>query len=61
LTKIFGTENLDISEDVVQDTFISAMQVWSLRGIPDNPQAWLFRAAKNKAIDVLRRINFPSR
>lgn len=58
LTKIFGTENLGISEDVVQDTFISAMQVWSLKGIPDNPQGWLFRAAKNKAIDVLRRNKF---
>jgi RNA polymerase sigma-70 factor (ECF subfamily) len=34
------------------------MQVWSLKGIPDNPQGWLFRAAKNKAIDVLRRNKF---
>lgn len=58
LTRIFGTENLEISEDVVQDTFIRAMQVWALKGIPDNPSAWLFRAAKNKAIDVLRRNRF---
>jgi RNA polymerase sigma factor (sigma-70 family) len=58
LTKIFGTENLDISEDVVQDTFINAMQVWALKGVPDNPSAWLFRVAKNKAIDVLRRNKF---
>ncbi|PSL44335.1 RNA polymerase sigma-70 factor (ECF subfamily) [Chitinophaga niastensis] len=58
LTKIFGTENLDISEDVVQDTFINAMQVWPLKGVPDNPSGWLFRVAKNKAIDVLRRNKF---
>ncbi|MEP7109315.1 MAG: sigma-70 family RNA polymerase sigma factor [Ferruginibacter sp.] len=58
LTKILGTENLDISEDVVQDTFMNAMQVWALKGVPDNPSAWLFRAAKNKAIDVLRRNKF---
>lgn len=58
LTKIFGTENLDISEDVVQDTFITAMQVWALKGVPDNPSAWLFRAAKNRAIDVLRKNKF---
>lgn len=58
LTKIFGTENLDLSEDVVQDTFISAMQVWALKGIPDNPSGWLFRVAKNKAIDVLRKNKF---
>ncbi len=58
LTKIFGTENLDLSEDVVQETFISAMRVWALKGVPDNPQGWLFRVARNKAIDVLRRNKF---
>lgn len=58
LTRIFGTENLELAEDVVQDTFISAMQVWRLKGLPDNPSAWLFRAAKNKAIDALRRNKF---
>jgi len=55
LTKIFGTENLETAEDVVQQTFIDAMQVWRLKGIPENPSAWLFRVAKNKAIDVIRR------
>ena len=55
LTKIFGTENLETAEDVVQQTFIDAMQVWKLKGIPDNPSAWLFRVAKNKAIDVIRK------
>lgn len=55
LTKIFGVENLETAEDVVQQTFIDAMQVWKLKGVPDNPSAWLFRVAKNKAIDVIRR------
>ena len=55
LTRIFGTENLETSEDVVQQTFIDAISVWKLKGIPDNPSAWLFRVAKNKAIDVIRR------
>lgn len=58
LTKIFGTENLQLSEDTVQETFINAIRVWSLKGIPDNPSAWLFRAARNKAIDVLRKNKF---
>ena len=61
LTKIFGTEHLDLSEDVVQETFYSAIQVWPLKGIPENPSAWLFRTAKNKAIDILRRNKFTSR
>ncbi len=58
LTKIFGTENLQLSEDVVQDTFANALHTWSLKGIPDNPSAWLMRAARNKAVDTLRRNKF---
>ncbi|MFT3911139.1 MAG: sigma-70 family RNA polymerase sigma factor [Ferruginibacter sp.] len=55
LTKIFGIQNLETAEDVVQQTFIDAIRVWKLKGIPDNPSAWLFRVAKNKAIDNIRR------
>ncbi len=58
LTRIFGTENLQLSEDVVQETFLMAVQVWSLKGLPENPSAWLMRCAKNKAIDMLRRNKF---
>jgi RNA polymerase sigma-70 factor (ECF subfamily) len=55
LTKIFGTENLETAEDVVQDTLLHAINVWKIKGLPDNPSAWLFRVAKNKAIDIIRR------
>src|SRR6202011_5285182 len=55
LTRIFGVHNLALAEDVVQDAFCRALEVWKLRGIPDNPSAWLMAAAKNRAIDVLRR------
>jgi RNA polymerase sigma factor (sigma-70 family) len=55
LARIFGTENLETAEDVVQETLIQAMQTWRLTGPPENPAAWLFRVAKNKAIDVIRR------
>jgi RNA polymerase sigma factor (sigma-70 family) len=55
LTKIFGTENLETAEDVVQQTFVDALKVWAIKGVPDNPSAWLFRVAKNKAIDVVRK------
>lgn len=55
LTKIFGIQNLEMAEDVVQQTFIDAMNVWRLKGIPSNPSGWLFRVAKNKAIDIIRR------
>ncbi|HEY0612939.1 MAG TPA: sigma-70 family RNA polymerase sigma factor [Chitinophaga sp.] len=55
LTRIFGAENLETAEDVVQDTLLHAMQSWTDKGIPDNPSAWLFRVARNKAIDIIRR------
>jgi RNA polymerase sigma factor (sigma-70 family) len=55
LTRIFGIQNIHLVEDVVQDAFLQAMEVWRFRGIPDNPGAWLMATAKNKALDLLRR------
>ncbi|HUR32108.1 MAG TPA: DUF6596 domain-containing protein, partial [Saprospiraceae bacterium] len=37
------------------DSFASAINTWKLKGIPDNPSAWLYRVAKNKAIDIIRK------
>ncbi len=55
LVRIFGVDNLALAEDVVQDAFCRALQVWKARGIPENPPAWLMATAKNRALDVLRR------
>jgi RNA polymerase sigma-70 factor (ECF subfamily) len=55
LTKVFGVHNLQLAEDVVQDTLLKALDAWKITGLPANPTAWLFTAARNKAIDVLRR------
>jgi RNA polymerase sigma factor (sigma-70 family) len=55
LTRIFGIHNLALAEDVVQDAFCRAMEVWPFRGVPDNPSAWLMATAKHRAVDVLRR------
>lgn len=55
LTKTFGPQNLELAEDVVQETLLKAMEYWKLKGVPENPSAWLVTAARNKAIDVLRR------
>ena len=55
LTRIFGVHNLALAEDVVQDAFCRALEVWKFRGVPDNPSAWLMATAKNRALDVLRR------
>ena len=55
LTRIFGTHNIALAEDVVQDAFCRAFEVWKVRGVPENPSAWLMATAKNRAIDALRR------
>src|SRR5262249_7974045 len=55
LTRIFGVQNLALAEDVVQDAFCRALDVWKFRGVPENPSAWLMATAKNRALDVLRR------
>lgn len=55
LTRAFGLENLDLAEDAVQDTLLQACRLWPFEGIPENPDGWLYRVARNKALDILRR------
>lgn len=55
LTRILGSRNLDLAEDVVQDALVKAIECWPYAGIPDRPALWLVAAAKNRAIDLLRR------
>ncbi|MEZ5326953.1 MAG: sigma-70 family RNA polymerase sigma factor [Verrucomicrobiales bacterium] len=55
LTAHFGTHQLQLVEDVVQEALVRALQTWPYRGLPDNPAAWLTQVAKNLAIDHLRR------
>jgi RNA polymerase sigma-70 factor (ECF subfamily) len=55
LTRVFGVHNLALAEDVVQDAVIRAIEHWKLRGVPDNPAAWLMTTAKHRALDIVRR------
>ena len=55
VTRIFGTHNLALAQDVVQDAFWRALEIWKIRGVPENPSAWLMTTAKNRALDALRR------
>lgn len=61
LSHVAGLEQINLVEDLVQDTFINALQHWKIKGIPDNPAAWLMQVAKNKATDLLRRQHYHSR
>lgn len=55
LTRIFGMHNLEMIEDVVQESFLRAMQTWTFNQLPDNPGGWLMQVARNRAIDIIRR------
>src|SRR5690348_2068919 len=55
LTRLFGVQNFALVEDVVQDAFARALDVWKLQGPPPNPAAWLMTTARNRALDVIRR------
>ena len=60
LTRIFGLSHLEIIEDAIQDTFIKASITWRNQ-IPDNPKAWLTQAAKNRVLDIFRKLKTEKR
>ena len=49
------TRDIGVAEELAQDAFITALELWPEEGIPNNPGAWLMMAAKRRAIDSLRR------
>jgi RNA polymerase sigma-70 factor (ECF subfamily) len=53
LIRVLG--DFDLAEEAVQDAFITALETWPTRGVPDNPGAWITTTARNRAIDRLRR------
>ncbi|MGX1929215.1 RNA polymerase sigma factor [Flagellimonas sp. 2504JD4-2] len=55
LTKTFGTSNIDLAEDVVQEAMVEALGKWTDNGIPDNPVGWIYKVAKYKAVNILNR------
>jgi RNA polymerase sigma factor (sigma-70 family) len=54
VTRVLGPSNIPLAEDVVHDALLSAMQAWRF-GLPQDPKAWIIRAAHNRAIDIIRR------
>src|SRR5215469_12733717 len=53
LCKLFGIEHIEVAEDIASETFLSALETWSYKGIPANPVAWLYTVAKNKAKNLI--------
>lgn len=56
LIRIFGLKNIELIEDAVQDTFAKATVQWRKKA-PENPEAWFTKAAKNRVIDLLRKLD----
>jgi RNA polymerase sigma factor (sigma-70 family) len=47
--------DVGVAEDLAQDALVAALQQWPESGVPANPGAWLMAAAKNRAVDHIRR------
>ena len=54
-------KDVGLAEDLAQEALVSALESWPQAGIPDNPGAWLMSAAKNRAIDQIRRARMAER
>jgi predicted RNA polymerase sigma factor len=52
LCKLFGIAHIEVAEDIASETFLSAMESWPYKGIPENPTAWLYSVAKKIAGDI---------
>lgn len=55
LARALGQDRLDVAEEATQDAVVKALEVWRFQGVPANPRGWLFRTARNRALDLLRR------
>lgn len=57
LCKLFGPalSGIEIAEDITNDTFLLAAETWAVKGVPENPTAWLYTVAKNRTKDYLKR------
>lgn len=55
LARVLGRGQLDLAEDLVQEAMLRAVRSWPADGVPENPEGWVFRVARNLAVDLARR------
>jgi predicted RNA polymerase sigma factor len=55
ISKLYGLQYIEIAEDIVSETFLLAAETWGIKGIPENPAAWLYVVAKQKTLYQFRR------
>ncbi len=54
LTRRVGVRHLERVEDAAQSALLTALQRWTVAGVPTHPSAWLYRVAQNRLLDELR-------
>jgi RNA polymerase sigma-70 factor, ECF subfamily len=54
LLRVLGPARIELAEEALQDAVVRALETWPRTGIPDNPSGWLYRVARNRALDLLR-------
>ena len=55
LTREVGVRHVDVVEDAVQTALMTALTSWVAKGVPEDPEAWLYRVAHNHLIGALRK------
>lgn len=55
LCKLLGIAHLETAEDIASETFLTAIENWTYKGLPENPVAWLYTVARNKALNQIKR------
>jgi RNA polymerase sigma-70 factor (ECF subfamily) len=55
ISKQFGLHHIELAEDIVSETFLQAAETWGMKGVPENPTAWLYAVAKQKTLYHFRR------
>ena len=49
------TRDIGIAEELAQEALVTALELWPEEGIPDNPGAWLMKAAGTRTATAVAR------
>jgi RNA polymerase sigma-70 factor (ECF subfamily) len=55
ISRLYGLQHIETAEDIVSETFLLATETWGIKGMPENPAAWLYVVAKQKTLHHFRR------
>jgi len=55
ISRLYGLEYIEIAEDIISETFLQAAESWGIKGMPQNPAAWLYTVAKHKTLNYFNR------